>query len=213
MVARGCANGGDHSRLQVLLCEVLVQKQCDLLPFSASVKLGDAALQVLVSAQPAELTLHYCLQFASPTDFPCWPPLTVASATLPVEGLWMTTCLECFVADEVGYREFNFSPSGAWGVLDFSAYRERHTGRQWVPEQGYPLIEAIPSEIAGRYELKVSLPKSLLPATPRQLGVTAVLEHQRDVSNSYWALAHTAEKPDFHRPDSFILPWSALVAG
>ena len=35
-------------------------------------------------------------------------------------------------------------------------------------------------------------------------GLTAVIE-TLDGAISYWALAHPAEKPDFHHPDSFIL--------
>jgi len=37
-----------------------------------------------------------------------------------------------------------------------------------------------------------------------RLGVTAVIEDRRG-GLSYWALHHSAEKPDFHHPDSFVL--------
>jgi len=33
--------------------------------------------------------------------------------------------------------------------------------------------------------------------------LSAVLEEQ-DGTKSYWALAHPAEKPDFHAPDCFV---------
>jgi hypothetical protein len=36
------------------------------------------------------------------------------------------------------------------------------------------------------------------------LGLAAVLE-DRQGRLSYWALAHLADRPDFHHPDSFIL--------
>jgi hypothetical protein len=35
-----------------------------------------------------------------------------------------------------------------------------------------------------------------------QLGLSAVLE-EKDGTKSYWAVAHAAEKPDFHHPDCF----------
>ena len=36
-----------------------------------------------------------------------------------------------------------------------------------------------------------------------QLGLSAVLE-EKDGTKSYWALAHSADKPDFHAPGCFI---------
>jgi hypothetical protein len=36
-----------------------------------------------------------------------------------------------------------------------------------------------------------------------ELGLSAVLEEQ-DGIKSYWALAHSSEKPDFHARDCFI---------
>ena len=36
-----------------------------------------------------------------------------------------------------------------------------------------------------------------------ELGLSAVLE-EKDGTKSYWALAHPAEKPDFHAPDCFV---------
>jgi hypothetical protein len=37
------------------------------------------------------------------------------------------------------------------------------------------------------------------------LGAAAVIETQARVL-SYWALKHPAEKPDFHRAESFVVP-------
>ena len=45
----------------------------------------------------------------------------------------------------------------------------------------------------------VAIASATLPPLPRRYGLTAVLEEAGGVK-SYWALAHPAEKPDFHDP-------------
>src|SRR5436190_6661783 len=45
-------------------------------------------------------------------------------ASQRADDLWRTTCFELFVAGEgAGYREYNFSPSGAWAAYEFADYR------------------------------------------------------------------------------------------
>lgn len=117
-----------------------------------------------------------------------------------VEGLWRHTCFEVFVmaGDGPAYREFNFSPTGAWQAYGFQAYR-----------QGGPLAEAIAPRIVRVDEvglgLDVLLPASELPSGTRlRLGLSAVIE-TADGSLSYWALRHPPGQPDFHHPDCFAL--------
>lgn len=129
-----------------------------------------------------------------------WPAPAPARHT---DGLWQHTCCEAFIARTEGtdYREFNFSPSGAWAVYDFTAYRERSA---LPPSSTGPTITQthLPD---GRLLLQADIPAQLLPsATPLQVGLTAVLEHL-DGSKSYWALHHAGPQPDFHLRDSFCL--------
>ncbi|MDD5390311.1 MAG: DOMON-like domain-containing protein [Gallionellaceae bacterium] len=117
-----------------------------------------------------------------------------------VEGLWRHTCFEAFVmgAGTSAYREFNFSPSGAWQAYGFHAYR-----------QGEALAEATAPRIERGTEteldLRVFLPAQVLPPGPRlRLGLSAVIEAV-DGSLSYWALRHPPGRPDFHHSDCFAL--------
>lgn len=67
---------------------------------------------------------HWCLDFivAAP---PAALRLPSPVAPARIDGLWRTTCFELFVANRDGarYREFNFSPSGAWAAYAFDGYR------------------------------------------------------------------------------------------
>ena len=118
------------------------------------------------------------------------------------DELWQHTCCEAFVAAAGGlaYREFNFSPSGAWAVYDFSDYRQRIAAP--IPAAG-PLI-ACRTDARG-LTLRATLPAALLPvADTWRIGLTVVLESV-DGQKSWWALAHTADRPDFHPLASFTL--------
>lgn len=116
------------------------------------------------------------------------------------EGLWRHTCFEAFVMgeDAPAYREFNFSPSGAWQAYAFAAYR-----------QGGPLAHATTPRIAraegGAFSLGVLLPaQDLPPGRHLRLGLSAVIE-AADGGLSYWALRHPPGRPDFHHADGYAL--------
>jgi hypothetical protein len=118
------------------------------------------------------------------------------------DGLWRSTCVELFVAprERPEYVELNLSPSGDWNVYRFSGYR---AGMEPLP------IHALPSTRGrapdGSLALGATLP---LPPDfanePLAVGVCAVLEHEGG-AKSYHALAHTADRPDFHQRESFQL--------
>ena len=120
----------------------------------------------------------------------------------PADDLWQHTCCEAFVAGAsgTGYREFNFSPSGAWAVYAFRAYRERLP--DWRAGAA-PQIRCAPA--ADDVRLEAVIPRLLLPAAPVRLGLSVVLETVRG-EKTYWALAHVAAQPDFHLAASFTLP-------
>jgi hypothetical protein len=113
------------------------------------------------------------------------------------DGLWRTTCMELFVggADEA-YREYNFSPSGAWAAYAFAA---RRTGMAALPMRTPPRIEVGQGEDATL--VSVQLPD--VGTGPLRLGITAVIE-ETDGTKSFWALRHGGDAPDFHDPDCFV---------
>ena len=117
-------------------------------------------------------------------------------APAPGERLWQHLCCEAFVAPAPGraYREFNFSPSGEWGAFEFHGYRE-----------GGPLAVADPG-ISVRtdgqaFELSASVE---VEAAKLRVALCVVIE-ELDGALSYWALRHSAQRPDFHHPDGFAL--------
>lgn len=117
----------------------------------------------------------------------------------PADGLWQYTCCEAFVGRSgEAYREFNFSPSGQWASYDFSGYRQPLATA--LPA-GAPRIEVTigPDELS----LTATLPAALLPTDAGPLGLTVVVAGT-DGGKSYWALAHAAPQPDFHRRESFL---------
>jgi hypothetical protein len=126
------------------------------------------------------------------------------------QHLWHHTCCELFMRVEgaAGYHELNFSPSGEWAAHAFERYRE---GRMLADESLDPRIRL--DEGVGVIELSATIDLARLsasyPGAPLAFGVAAVIE-ARDGSCSHWALAHPAEKPDFHHPDAFVLKLDAI---
>lgn len=125
-----------------------------------------------------------------------FPPEMAAARA---DDLWRHTCFEAFVRvpGEESYLEFNFSPSSQWAAYGFTGYREGMT-----PVAADPLIKT--GRGSGSFEIQIKLGLRLSDAAPWRLGLTAVVE-ELDGTKSYWALAHAADRPDFHRAESFVL--------
>ncbi len=128
------------------------------------------------------------------------PPPAPRQAT---DGLWQHTCCEVFLlgADAPAYREFNFSPSGAWAAYRFSAYREGGSNL----ELAAPGITCHGNP--GAWQLQATLPPQALPCGPVRMGLSMVIA-DRDGTRAYYALRHASEQPDFHHPDSFVLEFA-----
>jgi hypothetical protein len=116
------------------------------------------------------------------------------------DELWRTTCFELFLMPEgaASYCEFNLSPSERWAAYDFTSNRDGMSERP------------VERELQGTMRLGSSfaifdaaIPLSALPNGDCRMNVTAVIEEQGLVK-SYWALAHPADKPDFHDPACFV---------
>jgi hypothetical protein len=113
------------------------------------------------------------------------------------DELWRTTCFEAFLRPlgEENYREWNFAPSGQWAAYDFSGYRE---GMRNAETDSEPYIRIEDNFTWWSLGASIAVPAD----TNWELGLSAVLE-QKDGTKSYWALAHPADKPDFHAPGCF----------
>jgi hypothetical protein len=125
------------------------------------------------------------------------PPPAPRQAT---DGLWRHTCCEVFLqgADAPAYREFNFSPSGAWAAYRFQTYREG----------GSNLDLADPGIVCRRldeeWQLHATLPPWAVARGPGRMGLSVIIE-DRDGAQACFALHHPVARPDFHHPDSFVL--------
>ncbi len=105
------------------------------------------------------------------------------------DELWEATCFELFVGGEgSGYREYNFSPSGAWAAFEFDGYRFGRTDapagieiEKLLNPKCLTLIAKIESEFS----------------TPANVGMTAVIK-ETDGAIRYWSTAFAPGKPDFH---------------
>lgn len=125
------------------------------------------------------------------------------------DNLWQTTCFELFLRKKgrSNYAEFNFSPSSSWAAYEFADYRSGMTSLE-LPAAPKVGLDGSDSHFALEVELELPEPWGGLPVLA---GFSAIVEGI-DGAKSYWALAHTPGKPDFHRKDCFALTLPAPEA-
>lgn len=114
------------------------------------------------------------------------------------DELWKTTCFEAFLsrAGDKGYWEFNFSPAKRrWNVYRFNGYRDPQPPRS---SADFDLLEvsASPRRLKCVLNARFDLPKL-------DCSLTAVI--RMESGTQYLALTHAADKPDFHKRESFTL--------
>ena len=126
--------------------------------------------------------------------------------------LWEETCFECFIAasDGSAYLEFNGAPSGSWDFYAFESYRKGQVVFQ-LEKQDEPQnvqFEKEEHRVLSVWKIPLNALKMGFESVKVQntkiasLGLTTVLKTK---SNTYyWALIHSADKPDFHLRASFI---------
>jgi hypothetical protein len=119
------------------------------------------------------------------------------------DGLWATTCFECFwaVEGERPYWEINLSPAGHWNLYRLEDYRD---GLRPEPGDDQPPHRVVRDAGELTLHLDLPLPPAIPTAAPLQVAITSVIE-ERSGRLSYWALAHPGAEPDFHRRDGFLL--------
>ena len=115
------------------------------------------------------------------------------------DELWKTTCFELFLRPDGGasYCEFNLSPSERWAAYDFCGYREGVAER---PAEREPQTTIRQGSSFAIFD--AAIPLTALPASDCAMNLAAVIEEEGG-AKSYWALAHPADKPDFHDPACF----------
>ena len=128
-----------------------------------------------------------------------------APATVPArrDGLWKETCFELFLGPEKTdrYWEFNFSPAGHWNVYNFEAYRQGMREEQAFASLPFSArIQPDTLNLSGELEIEKIIPRD----QALKVGISAVLRSAGGEC-TYWALAHPATQPDFHRRDGFII--------
>jgi hypothetical protein len=124
----------------------------------------------------------------------------------PADELWHHTCFEAFIARSGSpvYCEFNFSPSTEWAAYGFARYRQGMAPLRCGPSTGITVRQS-----DDQLELEAPITRMALSALPGtgayRIAIAAVIE-ERCGRMSYWALTHPTSSPDFHHPDSFVLP-------
>lgn len=167
---------------------------------------GPAQPRVLATVWREPSRLHYRLALAG-ADLALPPP---AAGPERRDDLWRTTCAELFLAtdDGAGYLEWNLSPSGHWNLYRFDGYRSG--GR---PEPA--VADAAPrvTRATGACVVEGTLPLAPLglAGAPLLLGPAAVVAAAGGAL-TYWALAHPADRPDFHDRRGFTLRLATVAA-
>lgn len=156
---------------------------------------GGEGLRLTASVIRLPSAVELSFEAMGPIDTVRWP---APESSDRGDDLWRHTCFELFVRSGAGYQEFNFAPSGRWAAYAFSSYRERVSD---LPTAA-PFISCRSEPY--RRVVDVVVQRTPSDSYPLRVGISAVIE---DVGGgrSYWALAHPAERPDFHHPDSFVL--------
>lgn len=170
-----------------------------LQPFPGTGPRPNIDISGTISRQAHTLAIRYLLQ-GRLTELDI-PPLSNPAARRI--GLWEKTCFEFFLAvkDSPGYWEFNLSPSGDWNVYRFEIYRQGLN-----EEKAFSQLPFSIREQSDFLRLGLEFDLGLIIRTDQAIeaAVTAVIK-TRNREETFWAMAHPAEGPDFHHRDGFIV--------
>jgi hypothetical protein len=130
--------------------------------------------------------------------------------------LWKNTCFEWFLKSDksLKYWEFNASPTGLWNFYELDSYRTNLKESFLISE---PLFHSeLKQEKNGptstycfsmKCSLKALFNESSLSPQSTRLAITTVI-HWKTNETTYYSLKHPQEKPDFHSPDGFVIPFT-----
>lgn len=120
------------------------------------------------------------------------------------DRLWEHTCCEAFVgkAGSDAYLEVNLAPSEDWALWAFDAYR---AGMRAAACDAPTLrVLRMPRELRVDAIVDAVAVTGFLGPPPWVVGLGTVVAEQ-DGRRSYFALAHAADRPDFHARSSWTL--------
>ena len=148
---------------------------------------------------------HRCLaldyELVAPAAEVIWPTASISPQRR--DELWLSTCLELFIAPPAGqpYWEINLSPTGDWNLYQLDDYRQG-----LKPDPDIEPINIRSNSAADHHQLQAMLqvPPALLKAPKLQANLCAVLQHVNN-TNSYWAVCHPGHEADFHARAGFVL--------
>lgn len=141
-----------------------------------------------------------------------WPASKTSKEPSRKDDLWKATCFEAFfsVPSTKAYWEVNLSPSGNWNVYHFDDYRSGMKEEVKIDK-----VDMVKVENQRAYKATLHLDalasgssqnnNMMLPNTPLDFSIAAVIQRNND-TQSFWAVEHTGDEPDFHRRDSFTVP-------
>lgn len=171
-------------------------RSASLLPHPQTRTVAARSIEVRIASTSVVLELTYTLH--GDCERIRIPPVERGGRA---DELWRHTCFEAFLgrAENGGYYEFNFSPSGRWAAYRFRSYRDP-TDLEEFPA---PEIAASRTAETLRLDAKVGL-QALAELNPSKIALAAVVEDSHG-DLTYWALRHPPGKPDFHHADNFML--------
>lgn len=173
------------------------QVNFSLIPFN-HVTAPNIAIAGSISRDRHKLKIEYML--TGELDTVIIPPPKAEGDRL--FDLWNHTCFEFFLGIQgtSEYWEFNLSPTSDWNVFHFLNYRHNI-----VEEVNFNSLPAtiVRDKDCLKLALEVELAKIISPNINLEIGMTAVIEAQHQIS--YWAVKHAATKADFHDRAGFSI--------
>ena len=145
-----------------------------------------------------ENTLQFKYEWRGDSSSILFPELSPLSQRK--DFLWEHTCFEAFWGweGESSYWELNTSPSGDWNIYYFDDYRMGQKSEERLVQVQF---ERHTHSLIVRVDLSRILNSNTMPL---RVGLTAVIE-LKSGQKTYWAIAHGADRPDFHLRNSFII--------
>lgn len=158
-------------------------------------------LSLIASLNKTVTVLHITFCVKGLLDHIRWPP--TSSCPDRLHELWRSTCFEMFIAEKEKpkYWEVNLRPDGCWNVYRFDDYR---TGMRDELAIAQPTCSIVMEVSTFSLHCSVDLSDIIADSSDIVVGIASVIEGC-DGSISYWAIAHSDVKPDFHNRRSFML--------
>ena len=174
----------------------MIEKTVTLNPFGG--KNDDWSVQAWVARDGALLRLVFVIQGKV-------EKLLLPGADKPSrkDGLWNSTCFECFIKGNESdvYYELNVSPGGDWNFYRFKKYRQ---GMCEAEDIDYVQFAAQIEDETAEFRCSIPIGRLFQDKDRLILGISCILESSGG-DKSYWALAHPEDHPDFHSQLSFTL--------